>query len=1135
VAGIARKVKVLMVFNDKTAVLTVFFAFSWMAIFPILPAFLSGTIGLILIVFSAVRWKLAGGLFSAAWSSLVMLAVFLSPLHLSLTGLLTGTSGYFIIGTGLGRVLDIAQQKKLLLAQKIEEQKLLLDNIETHVWYLLDMETYGLVNTARADFFGVKKEDLYGKKIYDFLDAEEAKACIESNKEVFSKKQQIHSEQWVTNGQGEHRFFTIKKTPKLDVNNNVEYVVCSAEDITELKRTQEKFKDRERQYVQAYNLVEGILESSREVVIFALDREYCYLAFNTNHRLTMKQIWGVDIRAECCMLDYIKDPADREKARINFDRALNGESFTVIERYGNPGMDRRWYQNVYSPLHDSSGRVIGLTLFLTDITRQKRLEESLQESERRLSLAQSFSNTGVWEYDILRSSLYWSEECEKVFGLAKGEFEGTFEDFLKRVHPEDIEYVKEVNEPITDKEGALPLDYEHRIIRKDGEVRWVRESAGVVKDDTGNPVRVVGFVMDITHRKHMEEQLRQVSGEYETVFHGTQDVMFLVEVLGGNMFRYIRNNRAHEKATGISSDAIKGKTPQELVGAELGNKLAANYARCVQEAAPISYEETLDLPGGKKIWNTTLTPVFNEDNQAAYIVGSAQDMTERKQAERIMQARLNVMAFAYGNSLEAVLQKTLDEVCDIVDSPIGFYHFVSSDEKSLTLKAWSTSTMNDFCKMGDKSGMHYDIDKAGVWVDCIRERRPVIHNDYASSPGRTGIPEGHVQVVRELVVPIMRQDRIVAVLGVGNKRENYTKRDIQVVSFFADVAWEIAEHKQAEEKIHYMTFHDQLTGFYNRAYLEEEMQRLDTKRQLPMSIVMADLNGLKLVNDTFGHLVGDEMLLRATEILKKSCRKEDIITRWGGDEFLIFLPKTAENEARLIKERIEENCQEAYVEGIPVSMALGAAVKDSTEKELSTIIKKAEDHMYKNKIAKSRNTRSALLKAMLKSLQAKSFETEEHIRNMQNMAMKIAEQMELSDSEKSRLNLLIFLHDIGKINISEEILTKKAPLTAQEWEIMKKHPETGYRIARATEDFAHVAEDILAHHEHWDGTGYPQQLKGREIPLLARIASIVDAYEVMSSGKPYYEAAAEIKRCAGTKFDPELVEIFLSVLVAEIK
>ncbi len=350
------------------------------------------------------------------------------------------------------------------------------------------------------------------------------------------------------------------------------------------------------------------------------------------------------------------------------------------------------------------------------------------------------------------------------------------------------------------------------------------------------------------------------------------------------------------------------------------------------------------------------------------------------------------------------------------------------------------------------------------------------------------------------------------------------------------IAFDITQRKQAEERIRYISFHDSLTGLYNRTYLEVEMKRLDTQRQLPISVIMADLNSLKLVNDTYGHKVGDEMLKRAADIIRESCRGEDIIARWGGDEFVVLLPRTAKEEARVICDRIKNNCSNKFVEQIPISMAKGVAHKDSPEKDLEEVFKEAGDHMYRHKSAESRSVKAAIIKSLLNELEKKSCETEEHTRRMQRAAQEIAEEIGLSQVELRRLNLLINLHDIGKINVPEGILNRGSPLTPEEWEDIKKHPETGYRIARATEGFSHVAEEILAHHERWDGTGYPRGLKGEEIPLLSRITAIADAYEVMSYGRPYKKAMtreevmAELKKCVGNQFDPELVEAFLSIL-----
>jgi len=277
------------------------------------------------------------------------------------------------------------------------------------------------------------------------------------------------------------------------------------------------------------------------------------------------------------------------------------------------------------------------------------------------------------------------------------------------------------------------------------------------------------------------------------------------------------------------------------------------------------------------------------------------------------------------------------------------------------------------------------------------------------------------------------------------------------------------------------------------------------------------------------------MLQKAANILRKSCRHEDIKARWGGDEFVLFLMQVPEEEIKSVCERIRNYCNETRVRDVPLTMALGFSIKSSVNQDIEEVLKEAEDSMYQQKLAESWSTRNLVLSTLLKTLGEKSYETREHVQRMEQIAIRIGEKVGLSDTELSRLKLLTTLHDIGKINIPEDILVKKGPLDEKEWKLIKKHPETGYRIARATEEFAHVAEDILCHHERWDGTGYPQGLKETEIPLLARIVSIADAYEVMSNGRPYKEPLsreeiiAEIKRCAGSQFDPDLVELFLSI------
>jgi len=366
---------------------------------------------------------------------------------------------------------------------------------------------------------------------------------------------------------------------------------------------------------------------------------------------------------------------------------------------------------------------------------------------------------------------------------------------------------------------------------------------------------------------------------------------------------------------------------------------------------------------------------------------------------------------------------------------------------------------------------------------------------------------------------------------------------ILVVSWYVSIQlWRVNVKKKQEKdrEVNYLSYHDSLTGLHNRAYLEAEMNRIDNEEHLPVSVIMLDFNGLKLINDTYGHGVGDEILKKGAELLKNTCREEDVLARWGGDEFVIVLANTPQNATQSICKRIIEECRKTYKDGIPVSMALGTATKTSLkEDDLFKLLQEAEDQMYEHKIIEGRSARSATLEALQKTLLENSCETEEHTRKVEEISMLIADQLDLPDSQKSSLSLLAKLHDIGMIDVPGEVLTKPGSLSEDEWALVKKHPETGYRIACSTRDFAPIAEGILHHHECWDGSGYPEGLSGSEIPLLARIVAIADALEVMISGRPYKEArplnqiVEELKNCAGKKFDPELVEIVLALLEDE--
>lgn len=345
---------------------------------------------------------------------------------------------------------------------------------------------------------------------------------------------------------------------------------------------------------------------------------------------------------------------------------------------------------------------------------------------------------------------------------------------------------------------------------------------------------------------------------------------------------------------------------------------------------------------------------------------------------------------------------------------------------------------------------------------------------------------------------------------------------------------DIGERKKMEEELRRWSTRDALTGLYNRAFFEEELRRLEKSRSFPISLILCDLDGLKIVNDMLGHEQGDELLRRAAKVITSCVRGSDVVARVGGDEFAIILPQTGRKTAEEVARRIIEAAERetARHPDLPLSISVGTATAENTSHSLREIYKEADDAMYMNKLASGRDPRAAVIRALKAALEEKDFHNTER---MKEIACLLGEAVGLTREEMDNLRLLVDVHDIGKLAVPASILLKPGPLTEEEWEEVRRHSEVGYRIALSSGELARVAPYILQHHERWDGRGYPQGLQGEQIHLLSRILAIVDAYDAMTTDKPYRgaltheEALEELKRCAGSQFDPHFVEIFIKL------
>lgn len=299
---------------------------------------------------------------------------------------------------------------------------------------------------------------------------------------------------------------------------------------------------------------------------------------------------------------------------------------------------------------------------------------------------------------------------------------------------------------------------------------------------------------------------------------------------------------------------------------------------------------------------------------------------------------------------------------------------------------------------------------------------------------------------------------------------------------------------------------------------------------------MGDVNGLKITNDIFGHKTGDSLLQTVADVLRKNCGDDAQIARWGGDEFVVFLPRTDLAEAEAIVERIRHCSVLIRESGLHLSLSLGCAVKTSPNSTLQSTLRQAEEYMYRQKLLDGKSYRNAIINTLLATLYEKSGETEEHSIRIEWHCHTIGHKLCLSAGELNELSLLALLHDIGKVSIPPHILQKPGPLTPEEWTEMKRHPEIGYRIAQATPELSIVSELILSHHERWDGKGYPRGLAGPDIPLACRILAVSDSFDAMTNERVYRKAMTtqqaidELSKNAGSQFDPTIVRLFLELL-----
>ncbi|HSR04729.1 MAG TPA: PAS domain S-box protein [Proteiniclasticum sp.] len=721
-----------------------------------------------------------------------------------------------------------------------------------------------------------------------------------------------------------------------------------------------------------------------------------------------------------------------------------------------------------------------------DITESKQLELEIKKSEDDYRFLVDSSYDIIYRLQLDGRFTFLSKAWEDLLGYTVEEAIG--EPLQPYVHPEDLPRIYDFFNQINNSGEQLEAR-DYRLLHKNGEYHWFMTTAVPIWNGNDEIIGFTGTARDITDVKEANLALIKQKDELESFFTVNMD-FFCISDNNGN---FKKLNNAWIKSFHYKLSDLLGKNALEFVHPDDVQHVRETIGSLNDIQKEVSF-----LARIKKSDDTYRILEWKAHISGDLIYAAARDVTENKTLESNL--------FLEKELFKTTLLSVEDGV--IATDNLGRINIMNLAAQTMT--GWSIEE---------------------VYGKPIEEIFRV-YKENTSKLIYTRIPEiirkGKGIGFSEMIL-ISRGNKEISIENSASPVKDHTGKTTGIVIVFRD----ITVKKERQKQIEFLSYHDQLTGLYNRRFIEDAIRRLEKAGNLPLSIIVMDINGLKLTNDAFGHDLGDLLLKKASKIMKNAIRRNDILARVGGDEFVLVLPKTDSLEADRIKNRIQKEAHTATIGPIGISIAAGSATKTKISQNISKVQKVADNNMYRDKLVNGRLMKNRIIKTILESIDKKFPEEQHHLSGVAKYSAKIGKAMGFSEPEVERLRLAGSLHDIGKISVPKDIMMKPDLLTFEEREVINKHAETSYQILKSVEDFINIAEDVLYHHERIDGKGYPEGLKWDEIPLNSRIIAVADAYEAMISIRPYHkiktreEAITELIRCSGTQFDPDIVNVFI--------
>ncbi len=1055
-------------------------------------------------------------------------------------------------------------------AQSIEPDFHSLFDGHGSVMLLIDTDTEEVVyaNEAAIEFYGYPKDEILDLKINDIniltpeeIDKEIQEAESENrNHFIFKHKLssgeirtvEVHS--YPYNFEGNSLLFSIINdiTPRVELantNKQITYfllfsalavILIFSFLIYNMKKKNSLLRQKNAELENFYKLRKNFINAD-DRLIYLKDQNLKYIFVNT----AVEKFYDMTQEEIISKTDF--DITQKEFAKLKQDTDL--EVLDKLKRIEDEVLwDGRLYKTNKFPIDLLNGS-IGVGAYIEDITEEKKVEEEREQVLLRNSiLVDVFRHNYRTEQEQLDYVLHRSLELTKseygyiYFYDSKNE-EFTLNSWSKGVMDacevkekktkykleetglwgEAVRQRRAIIENDFDVENELKKGYPegHVKLKKfltvpiiiEGEIEVVVGLANKKNDYDENDIYQITVLMtgvwNALERREKSKELEQASVEIkenkehlQLLLNSTAEGIYGIDTKGECTFI----NDSALKMLGYKYNEVVGKNMHDLIHYrdKAGSSITVSECKIVSALKKGKGTHVEDEVFWKKDGSYFSTEYYSypqeKDGQIVGAVVTFIDNTERK--------RMQDQIYSEKEQFRTTLLSVGDGV--IATDSRGRVKMLNPIAEELT--GW---------KLEEAIGKPFE-NVFNIINEYTREK--------CENPVERVLQDLEIIELANHTVLISKDGEEIPIEDSAAPIKNREGKVTGVVVVFRD----FSEKKEKIDRIEYLSLHDHLTGLYNRRYMEDSIDRLDTLRNLPFTIMVLDVNGLKLTNDAFGHAMGDKLLVSVANMMKNICRKDDILGRMGGDEFMILLPKTNRSEADVIKKMILAASSDIKLGSVIISLAVGYATKERNEKDIKKVVTEADNNMYKDKLKYGKIMRSKTIETVLKNINNKYDKEQIHTERVSQYCETIAKEMDFQEKEIEMIKTAGILHDIGKIMVPPEILNKPSKLTNDEFELIKGHPETSYQILKSVDEYAVFAVDVLYHHERIDGKGYPEGLKGDEIPINARIIAVADAYEAMTAERPYQpsmtkeEAIVELKRNAGTQFDFKVVDIFVN-------